>query len=35
MKYVLDTSAALKWVLPELGSDKALAIPFITAVASI
>lgn len=26
MKYVLDTSVALKWVLPEPGSDKALAL---------
>ena len=26
MKYVLDASVALKWVLPELGSDRALIL---------
>lgn len=26
MKYVLDASVGLKWVLPEDGSDKALAL---------
>lgn len=26
MKYVLDASVALKWVLPEEGSDRALAL---------
>lgn len=26
MKYVLDASVALKWVLPEANSDKALAL---------
>ncbi len=26
MKYVLDASVALKWVLPEPNSDKALAL---------
>lgn len=26
MKYVLDASVALKWVLPESDSDKALAL---------
>jgi hypothetical protein len=35
MKYVLDTSVALKWVLAEPGSEKAMRLPFITALASI
>ncbi len=26
MKYVLDSSVALKWVLPELDSAKAIAL---------
>lgn len=26
MKYVLDASVAIKWVLPEEGSDKAIAL---------
>ena len=26
MKYVLDASVALKWVLPEAGSDKAMSL---------
>lgn len=26
MKYVLDASVALKWVLPELDSDKAIRL---------
>ncbi len=26
MKYILDASVALKWVLPEVGSDKAIAL---------